>query len=138
MKQTPADKEEEVRISPRETVILADDFDAMVAWYVEVLGFKVVKRFDDGYRYANLETESGIRVGLAPAAEVGVVPRDRANSSVLLQIQVADAQRFFERLEEGGSTTMFGPSFDKTGQFWYGGFVDLEGNPIWVVDEHCP
>ena len=39
-------------LSPRELVILAKDYDALVKWYVEVLNFKLIKSFSDGYRYA--------------------------------------------------------------------------------------
>jgi len=127
-----------VRLSPREAVVLADDYDAMVAWYVNVLGFRTTKQFSDGYRYTNLETESGIRIGIAPASEVGVTPSDRVNNTVLLQVEVQDVQALFEHLRRTGGTVTFGPSFDVAGQFWYGGFTDLEGNPIWVVDENCP
>ncbi len=127
-----------MRISPRETVILAEDFDAIVAWYVNILGFQIVKTFNDGYRYCNLETESGIRIGIAPAAEIGVVPRDRASNTVLIQIEVRDVRLLFEQLREAGGDITFGPFFDESGKFWYGGFSDLEGNPIWVVDENCP
>jgi len=127
-----------VRLSPREVVVLADDYDAMVAWYIAVLGFRSTKQFSGEYRYTNLETESGIRVGIAPASEVGVTPGDRASNTVLLQVEVPDVTTFFEHLREIGGTVTFGPSFDETGQFWYGGCTDLEGNPIWVVGENCP
>ncbi len=128
----------DVKLSRREVVILAEHYDAMVAWYVDVLGFRITKQFADGYRYCNLETESGIRIGIAPASEVGVTPGDRANNTVLLQVGVPDVRAFFDRLQEAGGTVTFGPSFDESGQFWYGGFADLEGNPIWVVNENCP
>ncbi len=126
------------KLKPREIVILAEDYDALVSWHVDVLGFRIVKQFSDGYRYANLETESGIRVGIAPAKEVGVTPSDRVNNTVLLQIEVADVRTFFEYLQEEGGAVTFGPSFDQAGGFWYGGIADPEGNPIWVVDENCP
>jgi predicted enzyme related to lactoylglutathione lyase len=127
-----------VRVAPREMVILADDFDAVVSWYINALGFRVIKTFTEGYRYCNLETESGIRIGIAPATDVGVVPGDRANNTVLLQIEVPDVKHFFERLTKSGGVVTFGPSFDKSGKFWFGGVADIEGNPIWVVDENCP
>jgi len=127
-----------MELSPREVVILADDYDALVGWYVEVLGFRIARRFDEGYRYANLETETGLRIGIAPAVEVDVTPGDRAKNTVLLQVQVPDVRAFFEKLLEAGSIILFGPSFDRKGGFWYGGFADPEGNPIWVVDENCP
>lgn len=130
--------EDKVRLKPREVVILAEDFDAMVAWYVKALGFQIVKTFNDGYRYCNLETESGIRIGIAPAEEMGVTLGARANNPVLLQFGVPDVRLFFEELQRAGGSITFGPSFDESGKFWYGGVSDLEGNPIWVVGENCP
>lgn len=127
-----------MKLSPRETVILADDFDALVAWYVDVLGFRVTKRFEEGYRYANLETETGLRIGIAPAEEVGVMPGDRSTNTVLFQIEVPDVKVFFEHLGNAGASIAFGPARDEADGFWYGGFKDLEGNPIWVVDADCP
>lgn len=126
------------RLSPRELVILAEDYDAMVAWYVNVLGFRMAKSFAEGYRYTNLETDTGIRIGIAPSSEVGVTPADRSKNTVILQVGVPDVKALFATLKEAGGTATFGPSYDERGQFWYGGFVDLEGNPIWVVDENCP
>ena len=125
-------------LQPREVVILAGDYDALVAWYVGVLGFRVVREFSEAYRYSSLETPSGIRIGIAPASEAGVVPGDRARNTVLLQVGVADVKAFFEHLHRLGTAATFGPSFDEAGQFWYGGITDPEGNPIWVVDENCP
>jgi len=132
--------EQEARqnLSSREVVVLAEDYDALVAWYVEVLGFRVASRFDDGYRYTNLENENGLRIGVAPASEAGVLPGERAKNTVLLQIEVPDVQAFFARLRASGTAILFGPSRDETGAFWFGGFADSEGNPIWVVDENCP
>ncbi len=127
-----------MRLTPREIVILADDYDAMVKFYTDVLGFRIAKTFSDGYQYCNLETETGIRIGIAPAAEVGVTPRDRTSNTVLLQVGVPDVPLFFQQLQRAGATVIFGPSFDETGKFWFGGIADLEGNPIWVVDEDCP
>ena len=53
-----------MHIRPRETVILADDYPSLVAWYRDALGFKVVQQFDDGYHYAYMETASGIKIGI--------------------------------------------------------------------------
>ena len=41
-------------IRPRETVILATDFSALVAWYRDVLGFSVVNLFEDGFQLPEL------------------------------------------------------------------------------------
>ncbi|MEE3283320.1 MAG: VOC family protein, partial [Planctomycetota bacterium] len=74
-----------MEIRPREIVILADDFDLLVAWYRDVLGFEVVRFFNDTFQFANLETSTGIRLGIGSAAETGVVPGDRQHNTVVLQ-----------------------------------------------------
>ena len=124
-------------IGPREPVIMADDFTAMVAWYRDVLGMTVTYLVEDDYHYANLETVSGVKIGIADAKEMGVTPGDRRHNTVVLQIDVPNVQAFFDHIAANSGTPTFGPSFDEKGQFWYGGFTDLEGNPIWVVDENC-
>ncbi len=127
-----------VEIQPRETVILASDFAPLVAWYRDVLGFREVRRFEDGYHYANLENGAGIRLGIASAQELGVVPTDRSQNSVVVQFQVDNRAEFFAHLSESGGTVTAGPSFDPKLKFWFGGFSDPEGNPFWVVDKDCP
>ena len=127
-----------VDIRARETVILATDFSALVSWYARVLGFTIVKLFEDGFHYCNLETPSGIKIGIADAKEVGVHPADRQNNAVVLQIEVDDLKQFFAHLEQAGASITKGPAYDEGGGFWFGGFADLEGNPIWVVDKNCP
>jgi len=127
-----------VRVTPREVVVLADNYEAMVAWYVEVLGFRIVKAFSEAYRYGNLETDSGLKIGIAPASEVGVKPGNRAANTVLLQVAVPDVKQFFELLKAQDVAVAFGPEFDEAGDFWFGAIEDIEGNPIWVVDENCP
>ena len=127
-----------VEIRPRETVVLAGDFAGLVAWYRDVLGFKVVQQFQDDFHFANLETPSGIKIGIGSAEEMGVVPVDRSTNTVILQFQVDDLQQFFAHLEAAGGAITFGPSFDKKDEFWFGGFADPEGNPCWVVDKNCP
>ena len=127
-----------MKIFPREPVVFAKDFQALVDWYKNVLSFKVTHLVDEDYHYCNLENESGIRLGIADAREMGVNPNDRKNNTVVLQFQVADVQSFLEYISKKGGTITFGPSLDKKDGFWYGGFSDLEGNPYWVVDENCP
>lgn len=127
-----------IELRPRETVILASDYNKMVSWYRDTLGFAVTNDFSEDYHYCNLKTASGIQIGIASAAEMGVKPHDRSRNTVLLQFEVADVKTFFAHLERSGGSITFGPSFDEKGQFWYGGFSDLEGNPCWVVDENCP
>jgi len=127
-----------IEIRPRETVILASDYSTLVAWYRDVLGFAVIKTFEDDFNYCCLETPSGIKIGIAPAAEMGVVPVDRASNTVILQFEVDDVQALFDHLQQSGGFITMGPSHDEKGDFWYGGFTDPEGNPCWVVDKNCP
>lgn len=122
----------------REPVVLAKDFTAMVHWYTQVLGFRVVQLFDQDFHYANLETEAGFKIAIASAQEMGVVPTDPGNNPVVLQFEVDDLRAFMDSLKERGGTILNGPTLDKSGGFWFGGFADLEGNPCWVVDKNCP
>ena len=127
-----------IEIRPREPVVLVEDFDKLVAFYCDALGFSVIQRFDEGYHYANLETETGMRLGIGVIGEVGSEPMDRSRNTVFLQVEVDDVKAFFAHLENHGGSVLFGPSFDKKDGFWFGGFADPEGNPWWVVDKDCP
>jgi uncharacterized glyoxalase superfamily protein PhnB len=127
-----------ITISPRETVILAEDPLALVDWYHTVLGLEITRRIEVEYHYYELQNPQGVRIGIADAREMGVTPGDRKNSTVLLQLQVSDVKVLFEHLHSCGAATTFGPSHDARDDFWFGGFLDLEGNPIWVVDSSCP
>ncbi len=127
-----------IEIRPREHVILADDFSKLYVWYRDVLGFKVTKLFQDDFHYANLATESGIKIGIASAKEMDIVPGKRANNPVVMQIEVDDIKELYEHLEERGVTHLHGPFHDKKNNFWFGGFSDIEGNPCWIVDRNCP
>ena len=127
-----------MKVTPRESVVFAVDFEAMKIWYQKALGLKISQSHEEDYHYCNLENEQGVRLGIADAKEMAVTPTDRRNNSVVLQFEVADVKGFFAYLQEKGGTITFGPSFDTKNKFWYGGFQDLEGNPFWVVDENCP
>ena len=87
---------------------------------------------------ACLETASGIKIGITPATEVRVVEGDRSKNTVLLQLEVDDLHELFAHLRQADTVITFGPSRDKQHGFWFGGFADPEGNPIWVVDKDCP
>ena len=127
-----------IDIRPRETVILASDLSTLVNWYQDILGFQVTQLFEESFHYACLETPSGIKIGIGSAAEMGVEPTDRSRNTVVLQFEVDDLAEFFDHLQQSGGAVTFGPSFDKEGEFWFGGFSDSEGNPTWVVDKNCP
>ena len=39
---------------------------------------------------------------------------------------------FLARIKAKGGDVPFGPSFEEKEEFWFGGFADCEGNPVWV------
>lgn len=125
-----------VELRPRETVILATDFSRLVDWYRDVLGFTVVRLFEDDFHFCNPQTSAGIRIGIGDAKEMGVVPGDRQSQTVILQFEVDDVQEFFAHLEQSGTEIVNGPAFDKNDGFWFGSFADPEGNSCWVVDRN--
>ena len=127
-----------MQLRPRESVILVEDFDAMVLWYQNTLGFKVKKRFDEGFHYCNLENDAGIKFGIALASEMQVSPKDRSQNSVVLQFEVDDVQAFFEHITKHGGSVTGKASCSEEDEFWFGSFADPEGNPFWVVDGNCP
>ena len=127
-----------IDVRARETVILAAGFSELVAWYRDVLGFSVVNLFEDGFHYCNLETPSGIKIGIADAQEMGVVPGDRRNNTVVLQFEVDDVRELFAHLKQTGASINNEPTFNKQDGFWFGAIADPEGNPYWVVDKNCP
>ncbi len=125
-------------LQPREPVVLVEDFGRLVAWYRDVLGFRVRRTFEDGMHYANLETESGIELGIALASEVQTEPGDRAGATVILQFEVHDVRGLLNHVATKGGTVTFGPHFNEQDGFWFGAFADPEGNRSWVVDGACP
>jgi predicted enzyme related to lactoylglutathione lyase len=127
-----------MEIRPREPVILASDFKALVSWYREALGFTVVNLFEDGFHYCNLETPTGFRLGIADAEEMRVAPGDRRANTVVMQYEVDDIHAFFAHLEGAGASITGGPSRSEEGGFGFGSFSDPEGNPSWVVEAACP
>ena len=71
--------------------------------------------------------------GIADAKEMGIEPGDRKRATVMPQLNVDDVKAFLAQVEERGGTVPFGPSYDEDLDLWFGGFADIEGNPVWVV-----
>ena len=61
-----------MQIHPRESVIMAEDFEAMIKWYNEVLAMKITFKVTEEYNYCNLENENGIKTRYAHLSELGV------------------------------------------------------------------
>jgi predicted enzyme related to lactoylglutathione lyase len=113
-------------------VVLADDYDVLVKWYVAVFGLEVMSEVDADYRYAELGAGGEYVVGVAVAEEMGHTPTQPRNNTVIIQVEVSDIAVCFDRANEQGGTVLFGPS--EEGELVYGGVADPEGNQIWVVE----
>ena len=120
------------QVRPRELVLLARDFNRLVDWYVQTLGFKVVNRIDE-LPYANLETEGGVRLG------IGSAPPDipPAESTIVPQLETTDVTALLKIIQAAGGR-IDGPMQDPQHGFLFGSFQDLERNTWWVVDNRCP
>ena len=115
------------------TVLLAEDYERLRDWWIEVVGLEVLQEWTDAYHYAELGADGHLIVGIADAKEMEtVLPTPRANAAIA-QLRVPDVQAFFADLKEKGADIQFGPSFEEGEGFWYGGFSDGEGNAVWVV-----
>ncbi len=125
-------------LRPREPVILAEDFDRLVSWYCDVLGFQIRRKFTDGMHYANLEIDTGVELGIGLASEMQVSPGNRAAATTILQFEADDVPGFLKLVAGKGGTVQFGPAFNEEDGFWFGAFSDPEGNRCWVVDAKCP
>jgi predicted enzyme related to lactoylglutathione lyase len=125
-------------LHPCETVVLADDFKAVVAWYRDVLGLEVKTLVEAGYHYAVLTNSHGVRLGIASGKDMNIQPGDRNQSTIVLQFRVEDVRALFEHVANNGGSINFGPDYSEQDDYWYGSFADCEGNPCWVVDLNCP
>ena len=128
----------EIKILPRETVLVAKNYQSLIDWYINNLNFKIINNFPD-IKYCYLETDSGIKIGIADMEELGNKNYSkRIMNTVILQICTNDLKSLFKKIKKNGGSVLFGPSFDEGDKYWYGSFTDIEGNEIWVVDENCP
>lgn len=114
-------------------VVMAEDYARLRDWYVEALELEIGEEWTKKFHYAELVRDGRLVVGIADAREMGVTPGDRKQQAVVAQFNVDDINAFLERVKRAGGEVPFGPSHDQDGDFWYGGFADLEGNPSWVV-----
>ena len=128
----------EIKILPRETVLLAKNHQLLINWYINNLNFKIINNNSD-IKYCNLETDSGIKIGIADMEQMGNENYSkRIMNTVILQICTNDLKKLFRGIKNNGGSVLFGPSYDEGDKYWYGSITDIEGNEIWVVDENCP
>jgi len=115
-------------------VTLAQDYEKLVAWYRETLELEIKLQVDNDYRYTDLAKAGKLVVGICPAKEMNHTPTTPRNNSVVLQISVDDIEELFAQVKESEGTIIFGPAVDKNEGFRFGAFADIEGNPVWVME----
>ena len=127
-----------MEVRPRESIILVEDFDALVKWYCDVLDFNVLKNYFESYHYCTLENKAGIILAIGLASDMGVELKPRTHNSIVLQFEVDDVVTFLTSVEEQGGLITGPAIYNEKDGFWFGSFADPEGNAHWVVDSQCP
>lgn len=91
-------------------VVLAEDYDATVKWYVAVFGLEIIEETRADYRYTELGAAGEHVVGIAVAEEMKLKPTIPRNNAVIIKVAVSDIQVCFKRIEKYGGEILFGPS----------------------------
>ena len=127
-----------IKILPREIVLVAKNHQSLIDWYVNNLNFKIVYNNLD-IKYCSLATDSGIKIGIADMESLDNESYSkRIMNTVILQIATNNLKKLFKKIKNNGGSILFGPSYDEGDKYWYGSVTDIEGNEIWVIDENCP
>ena len=80
----------DIKILPRETVIVAKNYQSLIDWYTNNLDFKIVHNNLD-IKYCSLKTDSGIEIGIADMDSLGNKNYSkRIQNTVILQIATND------------------------------------------------
>lgn len=114
-------------------VLLAEDYERLRDWWIDVVGLTLMQEWTEDYHYAELGCEGHLVIGVADAKEMKAAPPSPRANAVVAQLRVADVAAFLEQVRTGGGTIEFGPSYEEGEGFWYGAFRDGEGNSVWVV-----
>jgi predicted enzyme related to lactoylglutathione lyase len=88
----------------------------------------VTKDFD----WTELE-RPGLRIGFTPAKQMGAKLSNPRRNAVILHLVTRDVRGLLRKVGRAGAR-VFGPKQSPDGAYWYGGFKDPEGNPVWVID----
>ena len=118
-------------------MILAENYEELVEWYIKTFDLTVKNKVDEGEECTELERAGELILGIAKANEMGVKPSTPRNNTVIIQFSVSDINELFDRIKETGGRVLFGPSLEEKGGYWYGGFADIEGNQMWVVEKNA-
>lgn len=122
-----------MNISLTNTVILAEDYEKLVAWYKKTLELDVTISVSEGYHFTGLGLNGKEVIGIADAKEMDAKPSKPRNNNVFLQLYVLDIKAIFEKAKNNGGEAL-GPYFDDKDKFYFGTIKDVEGNAIWIVE----
>lgn len=114
-------------------VILADDYQKLVDWYINALGLELQEEWTEDYHYAELSYDKQLVVGITPATEMEHKLTHPRNNAMILQLVVSDIHAFYLRIKKHKGKVLFEVNFDKKEEFYYGAVADIEGNEIWVI-----
>ena len=118
-------------------VVLAEDYEKLIDWYVETFNLNVICQTTEGESYTELEHSGKVVIGIARAHEMGLEPTTPRNNAVIIQLAVSDINSLFDTVRTTGGRILFGPSLDEKGGYVYGGCADIEGNHIWIVEKRA-
>ena len=86
----------DIKILPRETVVVAKNYQSLIDWYVDNLNFKIVYN-NLAIKYCSIETDSGIKIGIADMEELGNKNYSkRIMNTVILQICTNDLKNYLK------------------------------------------
>jgi predicted enzyme related to lactoylglutathione lyase len=122
-----------MEISLLNAVILAQDYNNLVEWYKKTFALDIGTSVNEEYHYTELRKSGKFVIAIGDAKEMGVTPSEPRNNTLIAQFTVSDITIAFEKIRESGGKILFGPSYDEKWKFHYGGFNDIEGNQIWIV-----
>lgn len=114
-------------------VLLADNYQKLVDWYINTLGLELQDEWTEDYHYAELSYNKQLIVGITPATEMKHKLTHPRNNAAIIQLVVSDIQVFYERIKQHDGVVLFGVNYDQKEQFYFGAVADIEGNEIWVI-----
>lgn len=124
-----------MKINLLNPMVLAENYEELVKWYVKTLDLTIKDKVEEGDEYTELDQSGKLILGIAKAYEMGVKPTTPRNNTVIIQLSVSDINELFGRVRKTGGRILFGPSVEEKGGYLYGGFEDIEGNQIWIIEK---
>jgi predicted enzyme related to lactoylglutathione lyase len=116
-------------------VLLAADIDKLTDWYCSTFELSLSPVNEDNYRYNELSCDGLFVISISDAKQWNVIPSKPRNNTAIIQLTVSSVNECLERVTANGGKVLFGPAHDEVYDFNYGGFADIEGNHIWIVEE---